>query len=188
MTANREAAGARYVTAVEGVMGVTGTTSASGATAGPRKPQGGGRSPWRRAASVATVLGILAVGAGLAAPAGAADRAATCELREGIQLRDAIGNVFTKALYCDNLPSDVYARADFASPVTGWLKMSPSWFPCFTTGPADTQGDKTWYYTQGDQVGTMPKIKGWGVVPAEAVQLPAGTPRPFPNLPRCPWF
>lgn len=146
------------------------------------------RTVGRRTAAVAAGLGVLAVGAGTAAPAQAAGRAATCEFREGVELRDAIGNAFTKALYCDNLPSDVYARADFASPVTGWLKLSPSWFTCFTTGPEDTQGAKTWYYTQGDQVGTMPKIKGWGVVPAEAVKLPAGTPHPFPNLPRCPWF
>ncbi len=145
------------------------------------------RAAWRRTAAVAAGLAVLALGAGLGAPAHAAERA-TCELREGIELRDAIGNVFTKALYCDNLPSDVYARADFASPVTGWLKLSPSWFPCYTTGPADTQGSKTWYYTQGDQVGSMPKIKGWGVVPTEAVRLPAGTAQPFPGLPRCPWF
>ncbi|MER7350581.1 hypothetical protein ABT390_34810 [Streptomyces aurantiacus] len=146
------------------------------------------RTGWRRTAAVVAGVGVFALGAGLAAPAQGAERAGTCELREGIHLRDAIGNVFTKALYCDNLPSDVYARADFASPVSGWLKLSPSWFTCFTTGPADTKGNKTWYYTQGDQVGSMPKIKGWGNVPAEVVQLPAGTPHPFPDLPRCPWF
>lgn len=146
------------------------------------------RAGWRRTAAFVAGLGVLGLGAGIAAPAHAAERAATCELREDIHLRDAIGNAFTKALYCDNLPSDVYARADFASPVSGWLKLSPSWFTCFTTGPADTKGNKTWYYTQGDQVGAMPRIKGWGNVPAEVVQLPAGTPHPFPNLPRCPWF
>ncbi|GGO46147.1 hypothetical protein GCM10012286_36380 [Streptomyces lasiicapitis] len=158
------------------------------------------RAGWRRTAAFVAGLGVLALGAGIAAPAQAAGRVAerptattvgtagTCELREGIQLRDAIGNVFTKAVYCDNIPSDVYARADFASPVSGWLKLSPSWFPCFTTGPEDTKGNKTWYYTQGDQVGAMPRIKGWGVVPAEVVQLPTGTPHPFPDLPRCPWF
>lgn len=158
------------------------------AAAAPRARVPGSRAGWRRTAAAMAGAAIFALGTGFAAPAQSTERAATCELREDVQLRDAIGNVFSKALYCDNIPSDVYARADFASPVTGWLKLSPSWFTCFTTGPADTQGNKTWYYTQGDQVGSMPRIKGWGVVPAEVVRLPAGTPHPFPNLPRCPWF
>ncbi|MER7047065.1 hypothetical protein [Streptomyces jumonjinensis] len=114
--------------------------------------------------------------------------AATCVIQEGLDLRDTIGNVFTKALNCDNLPSEVFGRPAFDAPITGWLKLSPSRFTCFTKGPADTTGNTYWYYVQGDQVGELPPIKGWGNVPGEVLQLSGGLTHPVAGLPRCPWF
>ncbi|APY89824.1 hypothetical protein DCW30_16585 [Streptomyces alfalfae] len=140
-----------------------------------------------RAAAVAVSIGALLGPALATAPAHAGARA-TCELQDGIVLRDTIGNTFTKALYCDNLPADLYGRPTFSAPVTGWLLLSPSWFTCYSIGPKDTKGNDVWYYTQGDRVGDLPYIKGWGNVPAEMVQLPAGMPHPAAGLPRCPWY
>lgn len=143
----------------------------------------------RRRAAVAAAAGALLAGTVLVPPAQAAATATTCGMREGLDLRDSVGNVFHRALYCDNLPSDVYARATFDARITGWLVLSPSWFPCYTNGPKDTQGNTVWYYTQGDRVGEMPRIKAWGAVPAEVVQVPVGASHPYPaDLPRCPWY
>ncbi|PNE32244.1 hypothetical protein AF335_21335 [Streptomyces eurocidicus] len=130
------------------------------------------------------MAGALVSGSALLGPAPPAAAAGTCGIREGIVLRDAIGNVFNKALYCENEPSDVYGKADFGAVITGWLKLSPSWFTCYTFGPKDTKGNSVWYYVQGDQVGDLPKVKGWGTVPGEVVRVPAHPP---PGLPNCPW-
>lgn len=116
--------------------------------------------------------------------AGTDSAAATCALRSQPHA-DAIGNSFSFDLYCDNLASDVYGRAAFDSPVTGRLALSPSWFVCWTEGDAPSGQSRVWYYTQGDQVLSLRRIKGWGVVPARAVQAPE---HPYPGLPRCPWF
>ncbi|MET9545019.1 hypothetical protein ABZY36_06835 [Streptomyces sp. NPDC006627] len=140
-----------------------------------------------RAAAVAAAVGALLCLPLSAAPASAGERA-TCSLQEGLDLRDTIGNAFTKALYCDNLPSDVYGRPSFDAPITGWLRLTPSWFTCYTIGPRDTQGNNVWYYTQGDQVGELPRIKGWGNVPAEVVKIPSTMSHPVAGLPRCPWY
>ncbi|CAM5696781.1 Secreted protein OS=Streptomyces alboniger OX=132473 GN=CP975_32430 PE=4 SV=1 [Streptomyces alboniger] len=151
------------------------------------------RRPFRpflsaRAATVAVAVGAL-LGLSVAATPAYADARATCEMQDGVVLRDMIGNTFTKALYCDNfLPADLYGRPTFSAPVTGWLALSPSWFTCYSIGPKDTQGNDVWYYTQGDRVGELPYIKGWGNVPAEMVQLSAGMSHPVAGLPRCPWY
>jgi len=140
-----------------------------------------------RAATVAMAVGAL-LGPTLAATPAHADARATCAMQDGVILRDTIGNTFTKALYCDNLPADLYGRPTFSAPVTGWLLLSPSWFTCYSIGPKDTKGNDVWYYTQGDRVGDLPYIKGWGNVPAEVVQLGAGMSHPVAGLPRCPWY
>ncbi|MCD9193482.1 hypothetical protein [Streptomyces albireticuli] len=140
-----------------------------------------------RGALGAAVAGALVSGSVLLGPAPPAAAAGVCGIRTGIVLRDAIGNVFDKALYCDNEPSDVYGKADFGAVLTGWLKLSPSWFTCYTFGPKDTKGNSVWYYVQGDQVADLPRIKGWGAVPGEVVKVPAGVAHPFPGLPNCPW-
>ncbi|MEV0126767.1 hypothetical protein AB0I16_35385 [Streptomyces sp. NPDC050703] len=140
-----------------------------------------------RAAAVAVSVGAL-LGPALATAPARADARSTCVLQDGVVLRDTIGNTFTRALHCDNLPADLYGRPTFSAPITGWLLLSPSWFTCYSIGPKDTKGNDVWYYTQGDRVGDLPYIKGWGNVPAEMVQLPAGMSHPPVGLPRCPWY
>lgn len=150
-----------------------------------RRPALARTSP-RLAAAVAAAAALLCLP--LTATPASARTQATCSLQEGVDLRDTIGNAFTKALYCDNLPADLYGRPAFDAPVTGWLRLSPSWFTCYTIGPKDTQGNTVWYYTQGDQVGELPRIKGWGNLPAEFVKIPPTMSHPVTGLPRCPWY
>ncbi|GHG54611.1 hypothetical protein [Streptomyces griseocarneus] len=145
-------------------------------------------TPRRRRARTAAALAMsLLTAAAPAATAGTprtAGTTAVCKLRPGQSHRDSLGNVFQQDLYCDNLPSDVLGRSAYDAPVTGRLKLSPSWFTCWTEGEAPEGQTRVWYYTQGDEVVKMPRIKGWGVVPARVVQAPQ---HPFPGLPRCPW-
>ncbi|MCD9141452.1 hypothetical protein [Streptomyces albireticuli] len=141
-----------------------------------------GRKAWTAAL---LSLGILAVGAPavVAEPAGGSGSAATCGLRNQ-RHQDNLGNSFTVDLYCDNLATDVLGRSAFNAPVTGRLKLSPSWFVCWTEGEAPPGQTKIWYYTQGDEVVTQPGLKAWGVVPARVVQTPR---HPYPGIPRCAW-
>ncbi|CAM5488815.1 hypothetical protein SALBM135S_05278 [Streptomyces alboniger] len=121
---------------------------------------------------------------GTAPAAGPAAASATCSLRQNQPHRDTLGNAFSLDLYCDNLASDAFGRPAFNAPVTGRLKLSPSWFVCWTLGDAAPDGNEVWYYTQGDEVVSLPGIKGWGMVPAKVVQTQK---HPYPGLPRCPW-
>ncbi|MFE9022687.1 hypothetical protein ACFYNL_29555 [Streptomyces sp. NPDC007808] len=146
------------------------------------------RTPARARRTLTAVLLCLGIAATptAVANAGAPDTArAACSLRQQRPHADAIGNVFSFDLYCDNLASDVYGRAAFDAPITGRLMMSPSWFVCWTEGSAPAGESRVWYYTQADRVLTQRRIKGWGVVPARIVQAPA---HPYPGLPRCSWF
>ncbi|MEV0262370.1 hypothetical protein AB0I49_13620 [Streptomyces sp. NPDC050617] len=147
----------------------------------------------RRIALAAAVLGLVAgvtaAGRPEAGTGGGAARegapAAGCALRQQQPHKDTLGNVFTFDLYCDNLASDMYGRAAYDAPVTGRLKLSPSWFACWTQGDAPPGESKIWYYTQGDEVASRPTLKGWGLVPARVVE---SQKHPFPGLPRCSWY
>ncbi|OKI02376.1 hypothetical protein A6A06_15140 [Streptomyces sp. CB02923] len=147
----------------------------------------------RRTVPVVAVLGLVtgltAAGPPEAGTGGGAARegtsAAGCALRQQQPHQDTLNNVFTFDLYCDNLANDMYGRASYDAPVTGRLKLSPSWFVCWTQGDAAPGESKVWYYTQGDEVASLPRLKGWGLVPARVVASPR---HPFPGLPRCSWF
>ncbi|MGV9881318.1 hypothetical protein [Streptomyces sp. NPDC003006] len=152
-------------------------------------PSPGKRRAALAGAALALSLTAASTPAALASPArppaGPADASATCSLRQNHPHKDTLGNAFSLDLYCDNLASDAFGRPAFNAPVTGRLKLSPSWFVCWTEGDAAPDGNKVWYYTQGDEVVSLPGIKGWGMVPAKVVQTQK---HPYPGLPRCPWF
>ncbi|MEU4800344.1 hypothetical protein [Streptomyces sp. NPDC023327] len=155
------------------------------------RPTPSGRSRRTALAGAALCLALTGVltPAAQASPSGPApgpaDASATCSLRQNTPHKDTLGNVFTLDLYCDNRASDAFGRPAFNAPVTGRLKFSPSWFVCWTEGDAAPDGNKVWYYTQGDEVVSLPGIKGWGMVPAKVVETQK---HPYPGLPRCPWF
>lgn len=139
----------------------------------------------RRTALTAAALSLTA--AALVAPAAqsaSGEVRATCSLRQNQPHRDTLGNVFSFDLYCDNLSSDLYGRSAYNAPVTGRIKLSPSWFTCWTEGDAAPGESKVWYYTQGDEVASLPRLKGWGLVPARVVETQK---HPFAGLPRCSW-
>ncbi|MFF8645781.1 hypothetical protein [Streptomyces sp. NPDC015345] len=155
----------------------------------PTTPHGKRRAALAGAALSLALTAALAPAAAQANPSaprsGSADATATCSLRQNQPHKDTLGNYFSLDLYCDNLASDAFGRPAFNAPVTGRLKFSPSWFVCWTEGDAAPDGNKIWYYTQSDEVVSLPGIKGWGMVPAKVVQTQK---HPYPGLPRCPWF
>ena len=64
-------------------------------------------------------------------------------------------------LYCDNTDnSAMYASDNFESAVVNHLRTTSSWFKCWAYGEEHPGGNKTWYYTLGDDNGN------WGWVPA----------------------
>lgn len=119
-----------------------------------------------------------------AAAATATPAARTCYIRENTPHADTLGNTFTKDLYCENVPADLYGRATPSAPLTGRLKSTTSWFVCWTLGDPHPGGNNVWYYTQGDEIVQLPAVQGWGNVPANFVWT---SEDPFPGLPRCPW-
>jgi hypothetical protein len=64
-------------------------------------------------------------------------------------------------LYCDNTAgSAMYASDNFSSSVVNHLRTTSSWFKCWADGEEHSGGNKTWYYTLGDD------NDNWGWVPA----------------------
>ncbi|MFI0407316.1 hypothetical protein [Actinomadura sp. 3N508] len=71
---------------------------------------------------------------------------------------------------CANRPGvSVYEKAGFGVKVAV-LETDPSWFICWTRGEPHSGGNDVWYYTQGDRVTALPKLYGWGYVPASDVR------------------
>ncbi|OKI02364.1 hypothetical protein A6A06_15065 [Streptomyces sp. CB02923] len=149
------------------------------------RPPGPRRAARLRTALVAVALtgvGVLTTVPASAAPSSAPAR--TCHLRDGVHHADTLGNSFSKDLYCENKPGDLYGRAYFTAPVTGRLKSSTSWFVCWTLGDPHPGGNNVWYYTQGDEALQFPTLKAWGSIPADHLWTEQD---PVPGLPRCPW-
>ncbi|MBB5121645.1 hypothetical protein [Streptomyces eurocidicus] len=146
------------------------------------------RPAGRRAGAVAAALAAAALSVTPAAGAGSgtapAGPARTCYLRENSLHADTLGNFFTKDLYCENAPGQLYGRAAFLAPVTGLLKTTTSWFVCWTLGDPHPGGNSVWYYTQGQETVQIPSVLGWGSIPADHLWTDQD---PYPGLPRCPW-
>lgn len=142
-----------------------------------------GRAGRLLAAGAVGLTGALAVPA-TTASASASEAPRTCHIREGVTHADTLGNSFTKDLYCENRPGNLYGRASTDAPLTGRLKSTTSWFVCWTLGDAHPGGNNVWYYTQGDETVQLPAVKGWGSIPADHLWTERD---PFPGLPRCPW-
>ncbi|WP_369216421.1 hypothetical protein [Streptomyces flavofungini] len=118
-----------------------------------------------------------------AAPGAGADAEPECRLRPGEPHVDWTGMSFTGDLWCELTPGSVRIQSRSTSPVIGTMRFSPHWFVCWKEG-SDYLGSNIWYYTQGDQVVTSPKVKAWGYLPADMVEAPQ---HPFPGLTKCSW-
>ncbi|HVH44282.1 MAG TPA: PEP/pyruvate-binding domain-containing protein [Labilithrix sp.] len=67
-------------------------------------------------------------------------------------------------LRCPNAPNTpMRAQPSSQSAVVNTLRTTTSWFTCWTTGELHAGGNKTWYWTQGDD------NANWGFVPASAL-------------------
>ncbi|ARZ66185.1 hypothetical protein M1P56_19805 [Streptomyces sp. HU2014] len=133
-------------------------------------------------ATAASTAADATAPAASAAPASGSAR--TCYMRENSPHADTLGNSFTKDLYCENAPGQLYGRAAFLAPVTGLLKTTTSWFVCWTLGDPHPGGNSVWYYTQGQETVQIPSVLAWGSIPANYLWTDKD---PYPGLPRCPW-
>jgi hypothetical protein len=84
-------------------------------------------------------------------------------------------------LYCTNRVTPIYKTASKSSAVVDTLRSTNSFFTCWSEGDLHEGGNRTWYWTQGDDHGS------WGFVPAAALDTPGtfDTTALAHGLPRC---
>ncbi|MEA2618734.1 MAG: hypothetical protein QOE72_4517 [Chloroflexota bacterium] len=117
------------------------------------------------AVTATLITGVLAA----VSPAAAAPRAADCTVHSDGRL------------YCGNNPdAKLYSEPNYASPVSGMMHATYSWFTCWQHGQVHPRHNDIWYWTKGD-VGQN-GYTGWGFMPAYDVRTTAD---PAPGLPQC---
>jgi hypothetical protein len=109
--------------------------------------------------------------------------AGSCTHRTGVSHTDYMGNVFRQDWVCGNAaPTTVYANTDYGY-IAGWLDSRRSWYVCWRIGQLHGGGNKVWYRTQGDRVGSdYYWRRGWGYVPAVSVETSVD---PWYGMPAC---
>jgi hypothetical protein len=156
-------------------------TRIAGAPSGDLESPDGMRGPWRRWWVLGGAVVVAAAGlvGGVFFQRSGGDEG--CRHLRG-SIEDArMKRTWADMFQCPNRPRvGVYEKAGFGTEVAV-LETDPSWFICWTRGQSHEGGNDVWYYTQGDRVTAMPRLNGWGYVPASDLRVGAA---PDPGVTR----